>query len=154
MAYDGNGKQRFFANIISGGANVNGKGTRNLLIEGCTFEGAFADGGMAIAFNDQGRGTGQSGNITIKGCTFKNTGCYVDIYTFYAGYGEMIIEGNTFASDYYDRPIYLGRYQSSTPVVVKGNIFENRASFDKAAYIQDHSNYGVSFDAADNTFAN
>jgi len=155
MAYDGKGNQRFNANIISGGANKNVKGTSGLVVEGCTFKGNFANGGMAIAFNDQGRGSGQSNNITIKGCTFETTGGYVDIYTYYAGGEKMNIENNTFKSTVVDYPIYLGRYQSSTPVVVKGNRFEKCADFSKAAYIQAHSSaYTVSFDASDNTFAN
>ena len=152
MAYDGKGNQRYHANIISGDVSKNGKGTINLVIDGCIFGGTFANGGMAIAFNDQGRGSGQSGNITIKNCTFETTGGYVDIYTYYSGYGEMIIEGNTFASNVMDMPIYLGRYQSNTPVVVKGNVFEN-VSQEQAMYIQAHSaSYNPSFDATDNTF--
>ncbi|MBE6633105.1 MAG: hypothetical protein E7620_02040 [Ruminococcaceae bacterium] len=157
MAYDGKGNARFYANILSGDAGKNGAGSRNLVIEGCTFTGAFANGGTTIAFNDQGRGSGQSGNITIKGCTFQTTGGYVDIYTYYAGYGEFVIEGNTFASDCLDRPIYLGKYQSSTPVVVKGNAFVKNATFASATYLQDHSSYGVSFDSTvvdSNTFGN
>lgn len=157
MAYDGKGNARFYANILSGDAGKNGAGSHNLVIEGCTFTGAFANGGTTIAFNDQGRGSGQSGNITIKGCTFQTTGGYVDIYTYYAGSGEFVIEGNTFASDCLDRPIYLGKYQSSTPVVVKDNAFVKNATFASATYLQDHSSYGVSFDSTvvdSNTFAN
>ena len=153
MAYDGKGNQRFYGNIISGDAGKNGKGTNGPVIDGCTFTGNFANGGTTIAFNDQGRGTGQSGNITIKNCTFETTGGYVDIYTYYSGNGEMKIEGNTFASTVVDRPIYIGRYQSSTPVVVKGNSFENEATFEDAAYVQAHSaSYTVSFEQTDNTF--
>ena len=155
--YNGNGKAVQPANI-AGASKGNTKGTSNLVIDGCTFTGEFADGGVVIAFTDQGRGSGQSGNITIKNCTFEATNGYADIYTYYSGKGSFVIENNTFASTMNAEvsgtyPIYLGKYQSSTPVVVKGNTFVNRATFGKAAYIQDHSNYKVSFAAADNTFA-
>ena len=50
-------------------------------------------------------------------------------------------------------PIYLGRYASKVPVVVTGNAFETVTSIDYAIYVQDHSNYGVSVDASNNTFA-
>ena len=155
MAYDGNGNQRFYASIMSGGANKNGKGTYGLVIDGCTFTGHFDNGGTTIAFNDQSRGTGQSGNITIKNCTFETTGAYVDIYTFYSGKDEFNIENNIFKSVTLDRVIYLGKYQSSTPIVVKGNRFEKYADFASAAYLQAHSTaYSPSFDESDNTFAN
>ena len=155
MAYDGKGNQRYYASIMSGGANKNGKGTNGLVIDGCTFTGHFDNGGTTIAFNDQGRGTGQSGNITIKNCTFETTGCYVDIYTYYSGKGEFNIENNIFKSETLDKAIYLGRYQSSTPVVVKGNRFEKYADFASATLIQAHSaTYSPSFDESDNTFAN
>ncbi|MBR2986555.1 MAG: SipW-dependent-type signal peptide-containing protein [Clostridia bacterium] len=154
VSYDGKGNAKQYANIISGDANKNGKGTRGILIENCTFAGEFADGGVAIAFADQGRGSGQSGNITVKGCTFKTTGGYYDIYTYYSGYGSFVIEGNTFESDVLGKMIYLGRYQSSTPVVVKGNTFATGAVLDDVASIQAHSgSYTVSFDDAENTFA-
>ena len=155
IAYDGKGKGKQYANITSGGASKNGSGTRGLVIEGCTFAGAFANGGVAIAFVDQGRGSGQSGDVTIKGCTFATTNAYYDIYCYYSGYGYLNIEGNTFKSEVLGLPIYLGRYQSSTPVVVKDNTFEKYADFSEAAYIQAHSTaYTVSFDASNNTFAN
>lgn len=154
MAYGGDGKVRFPANIVGrDSSNKSAVGARNIVIDGCTFTGNFADGGMTICFSDQTKA--QSGDITIKGCTFETTGGYVDIYTYYAGYGKLVIENNTFASDCFDCPIYLGRYQSSTPVVVKGNEFVNESSFADAATIQAHSNaYTVSFDEADNTFKN
>jgi len=153
-AYAGNGEERFNAIILSGDASKNIKGSRNLVIDGCTFTGTYTNGGTTIAFNDQGRSEGQSGNITIKNCTFETTSGYVDIYTYYSGYGEFVIENNTFKSTVVDRPIYLGRYQSSTPVVVKGNKFEKVDTFANAALIQAHSGaYTVSFDASDNTFA-
>lgn len=153
LAYDGKGNERFYGNIISGDASKNGKGTRGLVIDGCVFTGTFANGGTTIAFNDQGRTTGQSGNITIKNCTFETVGGYVDIYTYYSGYENLIIEKNTFNSTVVDRPIYLGKYQSSTPVVVKGNAFNKVANIEAAVYLQDHSNYGVSYQAENNTFA-
>lgn len=153
--YDGKGNAKQYANIISGDSQKQGKGARNLVIDGCTFEGKFVNGGTAIAFTDQGRGSGQSGDITIKGCTFNTQNGYYDIYAHYSGYGYLNIEGNTFNSTVQGLPIYLGRYQSSTAVVVKGNAFNKVASFEDAAYIQAHSDaYTVSFDAKDNTFAN
>lgn len=155
-AYDGKGNRKQYANVISGGAAKNGRGTRGLEIVGCSFTGKFANGGVAIAFTDQSRTSGQSGNITIKDCTFATEGGYYDIYCFYSGFGELNIEGNTFNSDIHIQglPIYLGRYQSSTPVVVKGNAFNKCADFAAAAYIQAHSSsYTVSFDESGNTFA-
>ena len=154
LAYNGKGGGTQPANIISGDANKNASGSRNLVIDGCKFTGTFADGGVAIAFTDQSRGSGQSGNITIKNCTFETKNGYCDVYCYYSGYGEFVIENNVFNSELLDKPIYLGRYQSGTPVVVKGNTFARCATFADAAYIQDHSNYGVSFDASNNTFAN
>ena len=152
-AYDASGKLKQYANIM-GASKESLTGARNVVIDGCTFTGTFSNGGVAIAFVDQNRKSGQSGNITIKNCTFATAGAYYDIYTHYSGYGAFAIEDNTFASECQGKSIYLGRYQSGTPVVLKGNTFEKVASIDAAAYIQDHSNYGVSFDAADNTFAN
>ena len=160
--YDGKGNKKQYANIITGD-NVNkpNKGAHNLVIEACTFQGTFADGGGAIAFTDQGR-TG-SGNITIKGCTFKTVNAYFDIYTHYSGgasngKGYFNIENNTFKTPFKEipntYPIYLGLYQSSTPVVVKGNTFETVSSLEYAVLLQDHSNYGVSVDASNNTFGN
>ncbi|MBR3826959.1 MAG: hypothetical protein IKJ38_04520 [Alistipes sp.] len=155
MAYDGNGNERFYASILSGGANKNNSGTNGLVIDGCTFTGHFADGGTTIAFNDRHRGSGQSGNITIKNCTFETTGGYVDIYTYYSGKGAFNIENNIFKSETTDRAIYLGKYQSSTPIVVKGNRFEKYADFASATLLQPHSAaYSPSFDESDNTFAN
>ena len=157
MGYDGKGKAKQYANIITGSSiNKPNNGTDNLIIEGCTFTGKFADGGVTIAFTDQGRTNhgGQSGNITIKGCTFSTENAYCHIYTHYSGKGNFIIEENIFETSTYDKPIYLGRYQSSTPVVVKGNVFKTVATFEDAAYIQAHStNYTVSFDESEgNTF--
>lgn len=162
LGYNGKGKTTQYANIITGDASKPSKGARNLVVDACTFTGTFADGGAAIAFTDQSRGSGASGNITVKGCTFETKGAYYDIYTFYSGNGYFVIENNTFNSTLAPAPvpgaiilpIYLGRYQSNTPVVVKGNTFSKCATFDEAAYIQAHStSYTVSFDASDNTFA-
>ncbi len=160
--YNGKGKPTQYANIITGDASKPNKGARNLVVDACTFTGTFADGGAAIAFTDQSRGSGASGNITVKGCTFETKGAYYDIYTFYSGNGYFVIENNTFNSTFAPAPvpgaiilpIYLGRYQSSTPVVVKGNAFEKYTTLEDAVYLQDHSSYGVSLDASDNTFAN
>lgn len=153
MNYDGGGTARQYANIISGDQSKNKKGSRNLVIDGCTFTGQFTNGGAAISFADRNRTSGQSGDITIKNCTFNTTGAYYDIYGYYSGYGSFIIENNTFKSAPQGRAIYLGRYQSSTPVVVKGNTFENDATIEDAVYLQDHSSYGVSLEATSNTFA-
>ena len=150
-AYDKGGKLRQYANIM-GANNTTNKGASNVVIDGCTFTGTYANGGVAIAFADQSRKSGQSGDITIKNCTFATKGTYYDIYTYYSGKGIFVIENNTFASECLGKPIYLGRYQSSTPVVVKGNVFVNEATFGDAAYIQSHESIAVSFDAADNTF--
>ena len=161
MSYDGSGKAKQYANIISGDQNKNVSGSVNLVIDGCVFEGTFANGsGAAIAFTDQSRASGGSGNVTIKNCIFNTTGGYYDIYGHYTGnglngYGDFVIEGNIFSTSFTQGgPIYLGRYASSTPVVVKGNTFETVTSIDDAIYVQDHSSYGVSVNASGNTFAN
>ena len=154
--YNGNGGAIQPANIISRTNGSDVQGAANIVIDGCTFGGTFADGGVAIGFTDQGN-TGYS-NITIKGCTFKAIGGYTDIYTYYSGNnGYFNIENNIFASTYYMEtptmlPIYLGKYQSATPVVVKGNTFEKYDSINKVVYLQDHGSYGVSYNAADNVF--
>ena len=159
MSYDGSGKAKQYANIISGDKNKNVSGSVNLVIDGCVFEGTFANGGAAIAFTDQNRASGGCGNVTIKNCTFNTTGGYYDIYGHYTGnglngYGDFVIEGNTFSTSFTQgRPIYLGRYASSTPVVVKDNTFETVTSIGVAISVQDHSNYGVSVNASNNTFA-
>ena len=113
-----------------------------------------ANGGAAIAFTDQSRSTGQSGDITIKNCTFDIEGAYYEIYGHYFGFGRLVIENNTFKSETTSDAIYLGRYQSSTPVVLKNNVFETKATLEDAIYVQHHSNYGVSVDASGNTFSN
>ena len=159
-ALNGKGKVERTANIITGGETYNTTwGCRGLVIDGCTFAGTFAQTAHypgAIAITDNGRSSGQSGNITIKNCTFNTTGGYFNIGLYYGGYGEMNIENNTFKSEALGwGTIYLVRYQSSTPVVVKGNAFEKVASFEEAATISAHSaSYTVSFNASNNTFAN
>ena len=160
LGYDGKGNAKQYALIITGdNTNKPTAGAMNLVIDGCTFTGAFANGGASIAFTDQGRSSGGSGNVTIKNCTFDTTGAYYDIYGHYTGngingYGEFLIESNTFKTAFAQGgPVYLGRYASSTPVVVKGNTFETVDSLENGVYVQDHSNYGVSVDASDNTFA-
>ena len=161
MSYDGSGKPKQYANIVNdnnGGKNTPSKGALNIVIDGCVFEGTFANGGAAIAFTDQNRSGGFSGNVTVKNCTFNTVGGYYDIYGHYAGnglngFGDFVIENNTFKTTFTQgKAIYLGRYASSTPVVVKGNTFETVASLEDAVYVQDHSSYGVSVAAENNTF--
>ena len=161
MGYDGSSKAKQYANIITGNkTNKPIKGAWNLVIKDCKFTGTFANGGASIAFTDQSRSSGGSGNITIEGCTFETEGGYCDIYGHYCGngnngYGDFVIEGNTFNTEFTQgSPVYLGRYASSTPVVVKGNAFNTVDSLANAVYVQDHSNYGVSVNAENNTFAN
>ena len=158
ISYDGKGNAKIRANIVSGGESKNLTGSTDLVIDGCTFKGTFANGGTAIAFTDQNRTSGASGNITIKNCVFDTVGSYYDIYTHYSGnglngYGDFIIENNTFKSATQSKNIYLGRYASSTPVVLNGNTFETKADLAAAFLLQDHSSYGVSVDASNNTFA-
>ena len=163
VCYDGSGKTKQYANIMNdnnAGSNSPMNGATNIVIEGCKFAGTFANGGTSIAFTDQSRSGGFSGDITIKGCTFETKGGYYDIYGHYCGnglngHGNFVIEGNTFnSSRTQGLPVYLGRYASSTPVVVKGNAFNTVASLENAVYVQDHSSYGVSVNAENNTFAN
>lgn len=164
LGCDGSGTAKQPANIITGD-NVNkpNKGAHNLVIDGCTFEGSFGnDGGVAIAFTDQRRGEGGSGNVTIKNCAFRTQGGYADIYGHYCGdgnngHGDFVITGNIFESTYALStgcyPVYLGRYASSTPVVVSENNFNKVSTIDEAIVMQDHSNYGVSYTASNNNFA-
>lgn len=153
LAVDGKGNAKQYASVYSAGSKV-AKGSNNVVIDGCTFVGTLVNGGVAICFTDQSRGSGQSGNITVKNCVFEQDGAYYTIYAYYSGKGYMNIEGNTFKGLVHPQGyhIYLGRYQSGTPVVVEGNTFEEYSAFTEAAYIQDHGNYGVSFAAANNTF--
>ena len=143
-----------YANILTGTKDNNpNKGARNLVIDGCTFTGKNNGYGAAIAFVDQSRGSGQSGNITITRCHFETENAY-DIYGYYFGYGDLKIENNTFKSTLLGEAISLWNYQSGTAVIVKDNNFANFSTADDAMYIKDHSSYGVSFDATNNTFAN
>jgi hypothetical protein len=155
LGCDGKGTTKQYANIITGqqGKN-NAKGANNLTIDGCVFVGKFDNGGVAVAFTDQGRSSGQSGNITIKNCKFEVEGANAYIYMHYSGKGFFNIEDNLFASNTFSNPIYLGRYQSSTPVVLKNNVFEKVSTLEDAIYVQAHSEtYNVSVDASNNTFA-
>lgn len=160
--YDGVGtkKDYAFSNIITGDNNeINNKGSHNLVIDGCTFTGTFANPGAAISFTDQKRGGGGSGNITIKNCMFDNTNSNYVIYGHYTGdssngHGNFVIENNTFKTTCNVGPIYLGRYASNVAVVVTGNDFQSVTSIDDAIYVQDHSSYGVSVNASNNTFNN
>lgn len=159
---NGKGEYRVYANIVTGiwAEEQSIKGARNVVIDGCTFNGTFKTGkpGAAIAFTDQHRKSGYSGNITIKNCTFETVndfGAY-DIYGYYAGYENFVIEDNTFKSEFPNGcPIFLGSYASGTPIVVKNNNFEKVGSLDEAMYTSSNSNlHNVTTDASNNTFAN
>lgn len=153
MSYDYKGNEKQYANIISGGEDKNTIGVRGLVIDGCTFIGTFEDGGVSIAFTDQKRPSGGSGDITIKNCEFKTIGAYYHIYGYYFGFGNLVIERNTFKTKGQGCIIYLGRYQSNVPVVVKGNGFQVSEDLEGAVYLQSHSNsYDVSINASENTF--
>ena len=155
QGYDGKGNPKQYANIITGDASKPIIGSRNLVIDHCVFEGTFANGGAAIAFTDQNRTSGGSGDITISNCKFNTIGGYYHIYGYYFGDKRSLdIKNNEFVSLTKGKPIYLGKYQSSVPVEVKDNAFEMVVSLDKAVYLQDHGSYGVSLDASGNTFAN
>ena len=151
MAYNGNGAAVQPVNIAGASGKGNIIGARNVLIDDCTFTGTFVDGGGAIAFVDQKRPSGGAGDVTISNCKFDQLGGYFAIYFYYAGHNTLVIENNEVTGPYYN-PVYLGRYQSSTPVVVKGNAFKTSVDLAAAVFLQDHSNIGVSMDAADNTF--
>ena len=161
LGYDNNGAAKQYANIITGDkVNKPIKGAHNLVIDGCTFTGKFANGGAAIAFTDYKRTSGYSGNITIKNCTFETVGAYYHIYAHYTGdstngHGNFVIDNNVFKTEVHPQAntIYLGRYASNVPVVVKNNKFDVDNTLNDAIYVQDHSSYGVSVDASDNTFA-
>ena len=161
LAYDNANRATQYANIITGDkTNSAKKGAWNLVIEECEFVGVMPNAGAAIALADYYRTSGFSGNITIKNCIFDLVGANYEIYGYYTGdssngHGDFVLEGNTFKSrNLVAGPIYLGRYASSVPVVVKDNTFEVYKSLDSAMYVQDHSSYGVSIDASGNTFAN
>lgn len=144
-------------NIVSGSdTNKPQVGARNLVIDGCTFEGTFTNGGAPIVFVDRARPTGGSGNVTIKNCTFNTVSAFYDVYGYYTGNNGMnfVIEKNTFNStSLQGLPVYLGRYASNNATIVKGNKFNNTDSIENSVYVQAHSgSYTVSIDAADNTF--
>lgn len=164
---DYNGNYKMYANIMTGMWGVtpsNKLGAHNLVIDGCSFTGNFkaTKPGTAIAFADQNRTSGYSGNITIKNCIFDtvvDAGGY-DIYGFYVGdeangYGDFVIENNTFKSTRVGGggTIGLFSYCSNTPIVVKDNVFEKDASIDDAINLTTQS-YNVSIAASNNTFAN
>ena len=154
VAYDYAGNVKARANIIGAG-KTGSVGARNIVIEGCSFTGTFANGGAAIALTDQKRPGGFSGNITIKNCTFRTEGAYYDIYGFYCGHSgmSMVIENNVFESECQGMPIYLGRFASSEAVLVTGNCFATVDSLENAAYVQPHSEgYSPALAAADNVF--
>ena len=161
VGYDHKNAAKQPANIITGDKTNNPViGAHGVVIDGCKFTGKFANGGASIAFTDYYRTSGFSGNITVKNCTFETENAYYNIYGHYCGngtngFGDFVIENNTFSSKFAGGgPVYLGRYASSTPVVVKGNTFVGAAQLSDAVYVQDHSSYGVSIDASNNTFAN
>ena len=164
IGYDGKGNAKQYANIVNdnnAGSNTPTKGASDIVIDGCTFTGTFANGGVAIALTDQSRSGGFTGNVTIKNCTFDTVGAFYDVYGHYCGNGQngkgnFVIENNTFNTVHTaGRPVYLGRYASSTPVVVKGNAFNTVSTLADAVYVQAHSgSYNVSIDASNNTFAN
>ena len=162
LGYHYNGKPAQNANIITGDQTNNSlKGAFNLVIDGCTFTGKFANGGAAIAFADNGRKSGYSSNITIKNCIFDTENTYYNIYGYYCGDSmngreNFVIENNVFKTEfpYGGGPIALFSYASGTPVVVKDNTFETISSQSDAMYSTSNSTHAVSFAASGNTFAN
>ena len=151
------------ANVYSGDSTNNPqKGAFNIVIDNCSFTGTFANGGSAIAFPDHGRKNGYSGNITITNCLFNTSGSYYDVYGYYVGdqlngHGDFVIEGNRFKSNIHPQAchIELRCYSSSTPIVLKDNVFENITSVERAIYLTDNSgNYGPSYNAVGNTYGN
>ena len=153
LVYDYTNTFRARANIAGASGN-NTIGARNLLIEDCTFTGEFAKAGVCIAFCDQKRPSGFSGGITISNCTFETVNANYCVYGYYFGNNGLglTIENNTFNNICNALPLYLGKYASSVPVVIKGNAFNTTSSLEVSAYLQDHSNYRVSIDASNNTF--
>ena len=148
--------QRQTANIVSGTqANNPNIGARNLVIDGCTFTGTFANGGAAMSFADRSRPTGGSGNVTVKNCTFNTKGAYYDIYGYYTGYSGLTFtfENNVFKSETLGNSIYLGRLKTSENIVVKGNNFETKADIATAVYCKGDGSYSPKIDASNNTFA-
>ena len=161
MSYGGNNAERYYANIFSRDKSNSATvaGAKNIVIDGCHFTGTFpGEGGCVTSFADQTK-TG-SHNVTIKNCIFDIENCGYAIYGYYTGdnAGNFVIENNTFKTATYANTIYLGRYMSSKPVVLKDNTFEKVSTLNRAIYVQDHGypevTYGVSVDASGNTFAN
>ena len=155
VSHDGRDKEQVKANIISPKASVK-SGSIGVVIEDCTFAGTYGEGDfVSIAFTDRNRTSGGSGKITVKGCTFATSNAHYDIYAYYSGNGYLNVENNSFKSQHknngYD--VYLGRYQSSTTVVVNGNAFDTKANIDEAVCIQLSSGTYVAPNASDNTFA-
>lgn len=149
---------RYNGNIITGDADNNSSiGARNLLVDGCTFTGTFADGGVAIAFADRARPTGATGDVTIKNCIFETTGAYYDIWGYYTGVKDMnfVIEENTFKSSITTQgmPISFRKLKTNEPVVIKGNTFENVNSIEDAAYVEGDSGYTTYIEDTDNKYA-
>ena len=142
------------ANIISAQKNTT-VGARNVVIEGCSFTGTFANGGTAIFFGDRSRPTGGSGNVTIKNCYFETVGAHYDIYSYYTGHTGLYFafEGNTFASNCQGKAIYLGRLATSEDVIVNGNNFLCKDSLENAVLVQPSGEtYTPTIVASDNTF--
>ena len=153
-SYNGKGARIGWANIVSATEEFKTTGASglNIVIEGCTFTGKFANGGEAIAFTNQYRLA--YGKVTITNCTFETEGAYYDIYNYYAGMNDLVIENNTFNSECLSTPIFLGRYSSNMPVQVIDNTFNTVASLQEAIYLQAHGDsYTVSINAENNTFA-
>lgn len=147
---------QLYANIVSG-SKTSTVGARNIVIDDCTFTGTFTSGGAAIAFTDQGRPTGGSGDVTIKKCTFNTESAYYDVYGYYTGSPDMTftIEDNTFETVFNNGggPIYLGRLMTNEAIVVQNNTFKTTNSIDNSVYIQAHSeDYNPTLDASGNTF--
>ena len=153
LVYDYTDSAKARANI-AGASGKNTVGARKLLIEDCTFTGEFEKAGVCIAFCDQKRPSGFSGDITISNCTFETVNANYCVYGFYLGSNGLsfTFENNTVNNICNAGPVYLGRYASSVPVVIKGNAFNTTSSLSDSAHVQDHSNYGVSIDASNNTF--
>ena len=148
------GTRRTYANIAGAATADAPIGAKNLVIDGCTFTGEFANGGAAIAFADRSRPTGGSGNVTIKNCKFATTGAYYDIYSYYTAYpGEnFVIENNEFASETLGSSIYLGKLKTSEAIIVKGNTFKNADSLANAVSVQGDTGYTPTIDDSNNTY--
>lgn len=144
------------ANIVTGTESNNSTlGARNITIDGCTFSGNLKSGAAAIAFTDQGRKSGYSGNITIKNCTFSTTGGSYDVYGYYCGYEDFVIANNKFNSKFNGGGhIFLGSYASATAIEVSDNNFPNVASLTEAMYTTSNGTHKVTVEASGNRFGN